>query len=94
MTALPHVTPAFSPQPEGVDWPTTTWPYATHSRQEELEAVVDEMFTLDELAVTNAVVVIQGGHILVERYGGVPPFAETQRYVARVMERYRARHGH
>jgi CubicO group peptidase (beta-lactamase class C family) len=74
MTALPHVTPAFSPQPEGVDWPTITWPYATHSRQEELEAVVDEMFTLDELAVTNAVVVIQGGHILVERYGGVREF--------------------
>src|ERR1700691_1305452 len=74
MTDLPHVTPAFSPQPAGVAWPTTKWPYATHSRQEELEAVVDEMFTLDELAVTNAVVVIQGGRILIERYDGVREF--------------------
>jgi CubicO group peptidase (beta-lactamase class C family) len=74
MTALPSVTPAFSMQPAGIAWPTTTWPRATHPRQEELEAVVNEMFTLDELAVTNAVVVIQGGRILVERYGGLREF--------------------
>jgi CubicO group peptidase (beta-lactamase class C family) len=74
MTTLPFVTPAFNPQPAGVAWPTTAWPRATHSRQEELDAVVDEMFTFDELAITNAVVVIQGGRVLVERYDGVREF--------------------
>jgi CubicO group peptidase (beta-lactamase class C family) len=78
MTALPTVTPTFSPQPAGVDWPTSTWPRATHPRQGELEAVVDEMFTMDELAVTNAVVIIQGGRVLVERYGGVREFFDRE----------------
>ena len=70
MSSLPDVTPAFAPQPAGVEWPTTTWPRGTSDHQEELEHVVDEMFTSEELAVTNAVVVVQGGRVLVERYGG------------------------
>ena len=32
--------------------------------------VVDEMFSDDEMAITNAVVVVQGGRVLCERYGG------------------------
>jgi CubicO group peptidase (beta-lactamase class C family) len=74
MSDLPHVTPRFAPQPEGVAWPTNEWPRGTSTHQEELERVVDEMFTLEELAVTNAVVVVQGGRVLVERYGGVQEF--------------------
>lgn len=74
MSELPLVTPAFSPQPDGVAWPTHDWPRGTHARQKQLEAVVDEMFTRDEFAVTNAVVVIQGGRVLVERYAGVREF--------------------
>ena len=74
MNDVPQVTPRFAPQPEGVDWPTRQWPRGTSSRQDELERVVDEMFTRDDLAVTNAVVIVQGGRVLVERYGGVQEF--------------------
>jgi CubicO group peptidase (beta-lactamase class C family) len=72
MAELPHITPRFAPQPDGVAWPTTQWPRATSNAQ--LDQVVDELFTTDELAVTNAVVVVQAGRVLVERYGGVREF--------------------
>jgi len=39
-----------------------------------LEDVVDEAFRLEELSVTNAVVVIRGGEVLIERYDGVQEF--------------------
>ena len=71
---LPRIQPAYAPQPSGVPWPTTQWPRATHPRQLELDAVVDEAFSMDDLAVTNAVVVVQGGRVLVERYAGVKEF--------------------
>ena len=74
MTQLPDVTPRFVKQPEGVPWPTATWPRATCSVQGELERVVDEAFSREELATTNAVAVIQGGRVLVERYAGVNEF--------------------
>ena len=73
MAEVPHVSPRFAPQPEGVAWPTKEWPRAS-SPDEDLDNVVDELFTVDELAVTNAVVVVQGGQVLVERYGGVREF--------------------
>lgn len=72
--ALPLVTPAFAAQPLGVAWPTTTWPRGRHARQEELDALVDEMFSSPALATTNAVVVIQGGEVLAERYAGTQEF--------------------
>jgi CubicO group peptidase (beta-lactamase class C family) len=71
---LPHINPAAAPSPLDVAWPTTTWPRGTHARQAELEAVVDQAFSDEELATTNAVVVVQGGRVLVERYGGVQEF--------------------
>ncbi len=70
MSELPHVKPRFAPQPSGVAWPTREWPRGTSPHQEELEQVVDQMFNDEALAITNAVVVIQGGRVLVERYGG------------------------
>jgi CubicO group peptidase (beta-lactamase class C family) len=70
MSELPDVTPRFAPQPTGVAWPTLEWPRGTSPHQEELDEVVDQMFSDDALAITNAVVVIQGGRVLVERYGG------------------------
>jgi CubicO group peptidase (beta-lactamase class C family) len=70
MSELPNVTPRFAPQPAGVAWPTLEWPRGTSSHQAELDEVVDQMFSDDALAITNAVVVIQGGRVLVERYGG------------------------
>lgn len=71
---LPLITPAVAPQPSGVDWPTREWPRGTHPRQDQLDAVVDEMFTSDELALTNAVVVVVGGRVVAERYGGVKEY--------------------
>jgi CubicO group peptidase (beta-lactamase class C family) len=70
MTDLPTVEPRFAPQPAGVEWPTLDWPRGASPHQEELDAVVDEMFSAEEMAVTNAVVVVQGGRVLSERYGG------------------------
>ena len=71
---LPLIVPAFAPQSSGVEWPNAEWPRGEHPRQGELDAVVDEVFTTDELDLTNAVVVIQGGRVLVERYAGVQEF--------------------
>jgi CubicO group peptidase (beta-lactamase class C family) len=73
MAELPNITPRFAHQPEGVAWPTDEWPRVS-STDAELRQVVDELFTLDELAVTNAIVVVQGGRVLAERYGGVREF--------------------
>ena len=70
-TSLPLITPAFAAATPRVDWPTAEWPRATHAQHDELDKVVDEMFTREDLAITNAVVVIQGGRVVAERYGGV-----------------------
>jgi CubicO group peptidase (beta-lactamase class C family) len=71
---LPLITPTFAPQPKGIDWPTAQWPRGVRANQHDLDAVVDEMFTNDDLALTNAIVVIQGGQVLAERYAGVREF--------------------
>ena len=70
MDHLPSVQPRFAPQPSDVAWPTHEWPRGESANQAELDAVVDEMFTDEDLALTNAVVVVQGGRVLCERYGG------------------------
>src|ERR1700739_4705730 len=70
MDNLPSPAPRFAPQPPGVAWPTHEWPRGRSRHQEELDTVVDEMFTDEDLAVTNAVIVVQGGKVLAERYGG------------------------
>jgi CubicO group peptidase (beta-lactamase class C family) len=70
MDDLPPVQPRFAAQKSDVAWPTHEWPRGESVNQEELDAVVDEMFTDEKLAVTNAVVVVQGGKVLCERYGG------------------------
>jgi CubicO group peptidase (beta-lactamase class C family) len=70
MDDLASVQPRFAPQPDEVAWPTLEWPRGESPHQDELDAVVDEMFTDDEQALTNAVVVVQGGKVLAERYGG------------------------
>jgi CubicO group peptidase (beta-lactamase class C family) len=71
---LPLITPAFAPPTPSVDWPTAEWPRERHPKHDELDAVVDEMFTGEELAITNSVIVIQGGQVVAERYGGVREF--------------------
>ena len=59
-------------QPDGVRWPTEAWP--TGAAPAGLEALVDEMFSdAKRYADTYAVVVVQGGRLLLERYGGALP---------------------
>jgi len=70
MDYLPSVQPRFVAQNSDVTWPTHEWPRGESVNQDELDAVVDEMFTDEDLALTNAVVVVQGGKVLCERYGG------------------------
>ena len=74
MTELPNVTARFAPQPPAVAWPTEQWPRGTHARHDQLEVVVDELFSDADLAITNAVVVVQGGRVLIERYAGVQEY--------------------
>jgi len=61
-------------QPHGVPWPTEQWPtgeLVAHD-QGAVEALVAQAFAdqpHDDLALTLAVVVIQGGRLVLERYG-------------------------
>ncbi len=72
MTTLPSITPRYAPQPAGVDWPTRAWPRAESDAA--LDTVVDEAFTAEDLAITQAVLVVRGGAVVAERYGGEVPF--------------------
>ncbi len=74
MIDLPHVQPAFASQPARVEWPTNEWPRANRPASAALTKVVDEVFEMPELALTNAVIVIKGGEVLVERYAGVKEY--------------------
>jgi CubicO group peptidase (beta-lactamase class C family) len=71
---IPTLTPQYASQPDGVAWPTREWPRGQHPNQAALSAIADEAFEDDALAVSNAVVVIQHGRVLYERYGGVKEF--------------------
>ncbi len=59
------------PQPEGVPWPTASWPEGTPSV--EVDAVVARAFEDPALVETYAVVVVLGGRVVAERYGGALP---------------------
>jgi len=74
MGELPKVVANFVEQPTGVAWPTSEWPRSTCASQRDLEDVAAEAFGSELLGATNAVVVIQGGRVLLERYGGVQEF--------------------
>jgi CubicO group peptidase (beta-lactamase class C family) len=66
--------PALVPlpiQPDGVPWPTDEWPVAPAAAPTVLAALVDEMFDdHDRYEITYAIVVVHGGRIVAERYGG------------------------
>jgi CubicO group peptidase (beta-lactamase class C family) len=68
---LPQRTPHAVDQPEGVDWPTRGWP-AGHASTGVRE-LVDAAFRDPELDETYAVVVVQHGRLLTERYEGALP---------------------
>jgi len=68
---LPHVVPAIAPQPGGVDWPTRAWP--TGPAPAGIDALVDAAFSDPAMATTYAVVIVQGGLLVAERYGNALP---------------------
>ena len=68
MAEVPVLTPAFCPQPAGVAWPTTQWPRGESTTR--LDEVIDEAFRNDELATTNAVIIVRHGRVVAERYNG------------------------
>jgi CubicO group peptidase (beta-lactamase class C family) len=64
---------ALPRQPEGVPWPTRTWPTGTAGGA-ALDRLLDEAFdTSGPVAETHAVVIIAGGELVAERYGGTEP---------------------
>ncbi len=57
------------PQPAGVPWPTEEWPGGELAAGVDLAPLLDEAFDDGPLAVTFAVLVVQGGRVVAERYG-------------------------
>jgi CubicO group peptidase (beta-lactamase class C family) len=69
--ALPTPPITFAQQPTGVAWPTSAWPTGTVS--DTARRLADEAFSDPALETTYAVVVVQHGRLLYERYGGALP---------------------
>jgi len=69
-TTVP-VPPTSWPQPAGVAWPTESWPEGEAT--DEVVDLVDRAFEDPELDETYAVVVVQHGRMVAERYGGALP---------------------
>ncbi len=67
---LPEIEPRYAPA-AGSPWPGTTWPTAPTPAR--VDAACDAAFGDVPLAETYATVVVQGGRILAERYGGALP---------------------
>ncbi len=69
-------------QPEGVPWPTRVWPTAALPADHPLHALVDRGFApeaLETLGAHQALVVVQGGRLVLERYGvGFGPDVTTR----------------
>ena len=62
------------PQPEGVAWPTEAWPSGQPDGADRtrLDDLVDRLFedpAPEDLGHTDALAVVQGGRLVVERYG-------------------------
>ncbi len=67
--------PALPPQPAGVAWPTNAWPQGALAREadagrigEMLDYAFSPAASLADLGETHALVVVQGGRIVLERY--------------------------
>ncbi|MGA2837077.1 MAG: serine hydrolase [Acidimicrobiales bacterium] len=63
--------PALPPQPTGVAWPADDWPVGDLPAGLDIGRLVDAAFDPDgPLRDTYAVVIVQGGLLVYERYGG------------------------
>ena len=64
------ILPPLPVQPPGVDWPTLSWsrgPFPPSVDAERLARLIDRGFT--DFEETHAVVVVQGGRLVLDRYG-------------------------
>ncbi len=67
--------PSLPPQPVGVPWPTEAWPRGERPSGADgarLDRLLDHALstqTTDDLGETHAVLIVQGGRLIVERYG-------------------------
>lgn len=66
--------PPLPSQPDGVAWPTTEWPTGepVDAKRRKLTKLIDAAFVddpPDALGLTRALVIVQHGRIVVERYG-------------------------
>ena len=57
-------------QPTGVPWPVDEWPQDALPHRSAVEPLIDEMFGGGPFGVTYAVVVVQRGRLVFERYAG------------------------
>jgi CubicO group peptidase (beta-lactamase class C family) len=70
---MPELLP-LPPHPEGLPWPTNSWPHGEldpRVDRKALDTLLDHAFTRPEpndLERTHAAVVVQGGAIVAERY--------------------------
>jgi CubicO group peptidase (beta-lactamase class C family) len=66
--------PRLPSQPEGTPWPTTEWPrHPDDSQRQRVDELLDQHFTeaaKANMGKTYALVVVQGGRLVAERYGG------------------------
>ncbi len=70
--------PPLPPQPADTPWPTKAWPLGDAPKSAKLTALLDHAFSdPDELEETHAVVIVQGGRLLLERYGKGMSAADT-----------------
>jgi CubicO group peptidase (beta-lactamase class C family) len=58
------------PQPPDVPWPTSDWPAGPVPEGVALDPLLDAAFADPGMATTYAVVVVQGGRLVAERFGG------------------------
>ncbi len=66
--------PPLPPQAPGVPWPTEDWPAGPLPQGVDLDALMDAAFDpAGPLEDTYAVIVVQGGKLVYERYGGALP---------------------
>lgn len=56
-------------QPADVPWPTEAWPVGPAPKNARFDTLVEQAFAADAFGETHAMVLVQGGRLIFERYG-------------------------